>query len=322
VTDRVLVTGAAGFIGSHLCRRLVADGAEVVGLDDLSDGSLDNLRETPEVRFVEADLRDEAAVADAARGCAAIYHQGAKRSVPRSMEQPGLTTDVNVRGTLNVLLAARDAGAVVVAASSSSVYGDQTEFPLRESMTLAPRSPYAASKLALEVYCAGMYRSYGVPTVALRYFNVYGPGQDPESEYAAVVPRFAVACITGARPEVHGDGEQSRDFSYIDDVVEANLRSAKAPPEAHGMAFNIGGGGEPTSVNRLLALIADRVGVTPDPVHTESRAGDVRMTQADVSLAGRMLGYVPQVSIEDGVARTTDWFKAAAGSAPIEEVAR
>ena len=236
------------------------------------------------------------------------------------MEQPGLTTDVNVRGTLNVLLAARDAGAVVVAASSSSVYGDQTEFPLRESMTLAPRSPYAASKLALEVYCAGMYRSYGVPTVALRYFNVYGPGQDPESEYAAVVPRFAMACLTGARPEVHGDGEQSRDFSYIDDVVEANLRSAKAPPEAYGMAFNIGGGGEPTSVNRLLALIADRVGVTPDPVHTESRAGDVRMTQADVSLAGRMLGYVPQVSIEDGVARTTDWFKAGAGSAPIEEV--
>ena len=322
MTDRVLVTGAAGFIGSHLCRRLVADGAEVVGLDDLSDGTLDNLRETPEVRFVEADLRDEAAVADAARGCGAIYHQGAKRSVPRSMEQPGLTTDVNVRGTLNVLLAARDAGAVVVAASSSSVYGDQTEFPLRESMTLAPRSPYAASKLALEVYCAGMYRSYGVPTVALRYFNVYGPGQDPESEYAAVVPRFAMACLTGARPEVHGDGEQSRDFSYIDDVVEANLRSAKAPPEAHGMAFNIGGGGEPTSVNRLLALIADRVGVTPDPVHTESRAGDVRMTQADVSLAGRMLGYVPQVSIEDGVARTTDWFKAGAGSAPIEEVAR
>src|SRR5687768_6005201 len=162
---RALVTGAAGFIGSHLAHRLVADGTEVVGLDDLSDGSLDNLRDTPEVRFVEADLRDEAAVARAARGCTAIYHQGAKRSVPRSMEHPGITTDVNVRGTLNVLLAARDAGAVVVAASSSSVYGDRSEFPLRESMTPAPRSPYAASKLAVEVYCAGIGLSYDVPTV-------------------------------------------------------------------------------------------------------------------------------------------------------------
>jgi UDP-N-acetylglucosamine/UDP-N-acetyl-alpha-D-glucosaminouronate 4-epimerase len=307
--DRVLVTGAAGFIGSHICSRLVADGVQVVGFDDLSDGSLDNLRDAPEVNFIEADLRDEAAVADAARGCSAIYHQGAKRSVPRSMAHPGMTTDVNVRGTLNVLLAARDAGAVVVAASSSSVYGDQTEFPLRESMTLAPRSPYAASKVAVEVYCAGIGLSYDVPTVALRYFNVYGPGQDPESEYAAVVPRFAVACLTGAPPEVHGDGEQSRDFTYIDDVVEANLLSARAAEEAYGRAYNIGGGGEPTSVNRLLALIAERVGVVPDPVHTGIREGDVRTTQADVSLAGRLLGYVPRVDIEEGVARTVDWFR-------------
>ena len=310
MSDRALVTGAAGFIGSHLAHRLVADGVEVVGLDDLSDGSLENLRDSPEVRFVQADLCDEAAVAEAARGCTAIYHQGAKRSVPRSMEQPGMTTDVNVRGTLNVLLAARDAGAVVVAASSSSVYGDQSEFPLRESMTLAPRSPYAVSKLALEVYCAGIGLSYGVPTVALRYFNVYGPGQDPESEYAAVVPRFAIACLTGARPEVHGDGEQSRDFTYIDDVVEANLRSARAPSEAHGRACNIGGGGEPTSVNQLLALVARAAGADPDPVHTGTRAGDVRMTQADVSLAERLLGFVPTVPIEEGVRRTVEWFRA------------
>ncbi|HEX7248655.1 MAG TPA: NAD-dependent epimerase/dehydratase family protein, partial [Actinomycetota bacterium] len=159
-------------------------------------------------------------------------------------------------------------------------------------------------------YCSGIGLSYGVPTVALRYFNVYGPGQDPESEYAAVVPRFAVACLTGARPEVHGDGEQSRDFTYIDDVVEANLRAAVAPEQAHGRAFNIGGGGEPTSINRLLALVADAAGADPDPVHTGTRAGDVRTTQADVSEAEWILGFVPTVPIEEGVRRTVEWFRA------------
>jgi UDP-glucose 4-epimerase len=309
--DRALVTGAAGFIGSAICRRLVADGVEVVALDDLSDGTLDNLADVPEVRFVRADLRDEAAVLDAARGCASIFHQGAMRSVPRSIEHPGPTTDVNVRGTLNVLLAARDEGAVVVAASSSSVYGDRSEFPLRESMTPAPRSPYAASKLALEVYCAALHRSYGVPTVALRYFNVYGPRQDPASEYAAVLPRFIVACLHGTRPEVHGDGEQSRDFTYIDDVVEANVQAAAAPPEAFGLALNIGGGGEPTSINQLLALVAARLGVEPDPVHGPVRAGDVRTTQADLTLARRLIGYEPRVDVERGVALTVDHVRAA-----------
>ena len=172
-----------------------ADGLTVVGLDDLSENTADALAATPEVEFVQADLRDQAAVIAAARGCSTIYHQGAKRSVPRSMDEPALFTEVNVGGTLNVLLAAREAGAVVVSASSSSVYGDQSEFPLRESMTPRPRSPYAASKLATEIYCAGLWRSFGVPAVSLRYFNVYGPGQSPESEYAAVVPRFAVACM-------------------------------------------------------------------------------------------------------------------------------
>jgi UDP-glucose 4-epimerase len=306
---RVLVTGAAGFIGSHQCRRLVADSVEVVGFDDLSDGTLENLSDVPEVRLIEADLRDEAAVLDAARGCDVVIHLGAKRSVPRSMEEPGLTTDVNVRGTLNVLLAARESGAVVVAASSSSVYGDQTEFPLRESMRPQPRSPYAASKLADEVYAAGMWASFKIPTVCLRYFNVYGPRQDPASEYAAVVPRFAVACLTGARPVIHGDGEQSRDFTYIDDVTDANLRAAAAPESAYGEAFNVGGGGAPVSVNRLLALIAAEVGVTPDPIFEPSRAGDVRTTEADVSAAREAFGYLPSVGIEEGVRRTVAWFR-------------
>ena len=237
----MLVTGAAGFIGSHLCRRLVADGVDVVAMDDLSEGSVDALRDLPEVRFVEADIRDEATLSDAAKGCDAILHQAAKRSVPFSIREPGLVTDVNLRGSFNVLLAARDVGAVFVQASSSSVYGDQDSFPVRETMQPLPRSPYAAAKAAAELYATACWHSYRVPTVSLRYFNAYGPGQDPESEYAAVVPRFVSACLTGERPVVHGDGQQSRDFTYIDDVVEANIRAMYAKEPAYGLAFNVGG---------------------------------------------------------------------------------
>jgi len=306
---RTLVTGAAGFIGSHLCRRLVADGHEVVGLDDLSDGKLENLTDLPEVRFVEADLREQDAVQQAADGCSVIFHQGAMRSVPRSIAQPAETTDVNVRGTLNVLLAARDRPANVVFASSSSVYGDQETFPLREDMTSLLRSPYAASKLAGEAYCRSWWLSFGVPTVSLRYFNVYGPGQDPENEYAAVVPRFVMACMNGTAPEIHGDGEQSRDFTYIDDVIEANLLAGVAPEQARGRVMNVGGGREPTSVNRILEIVARLIGVKPEPVHTPSREGDVRKTEADVSLARRAIGYEPKIDIEEGLRRTVQWFR-------------
>jgi UDP-glucose 4-epimerase len=305
----VLVTGAAGFIGSNLCRRLVAEGSRVRGLDDLSDGSVENLHDVPEVDLVEADLRDERAVSEAAHGCAVVFHQGAKRAVERSMALPILTSEVNVLGTLHVLLAARDAGAVVVSASSSSVYGDQESFPLHEAQEPRPRSPYAASKLAAEIYCAAGWRAFTVPSISLRYFNVYGPGQDPANEYAAVVPRFVEACLSGCRPVIHGDGEQARDFTYIDDAIDANILAARAPEQAFGRAFNIGGGGTPTSVNRLLDLIAGICGATPEPSREPSRPGDVRLTDADVSHARDAFGYRPKVTIEEGLRRTVDWFR-------------
>lgn len=310
MSDRVLVTGGAGFIGSTLCRRLSAESFDVVALDDLSDGSLDNLNGVDGIRFVQADLRDEAAVLDAARGCSAIFHQGAKRSVPRSMIEPGLTAEVNARGTLNVLLAARESGAVVVSASSSSVYGDQDEFPLRESMTPMPRSPYATSKLAAEVYCAGLWRSFGVPAVSLRYFNVYGPRQDRTSEYAAVLPRFIVACLTGTRPVIYGDGEQARDFTFVDDVVEANVLASRAREGAFGKGFNIGSGRGPTTVNRLLEMIAAACGAQPDPIHEPPRLGDVRRSDGDTSLARRLLGFEARVELAEGLTRTVEWFSA------------
>ncbi len=307
---RVLVTGAAGFIGSHLCRRLVADGVDVVALDDLSEASVDALRHLPEVRFVEADIRDEATLSDAARGCDSILHQAAKRSVPFSILEPELVTDVNLRGSLNVMLAARDVGAILVQASSSSVYGDQDSFPVRETMRPQPRSPYAAAKAAAELYATACWHSYRVPTVSLRYFNAYGPGQDPESEYAAVVPRFVSACLTGERPVVHGDGRQSRDFTYIDDVVEANIRAMAAKEPAYGLAFNVGGGTTPTSISDLLALVGELCGVTPDPEHTPPREGDILRSEADVTLARDLLGFRPQVPIREGLRRTVEWFRA------------
>jgi nucleoside-diphosphate-sugar epimerase len=306
---KALVTGAAGFIGSRIAARLDADGHEVVGFDDLSEGTRENLEDAPGVVLVEADLRDADAVARAAEGCEVIFHEGAKRSVPRSLLEPVLTTEVNVGGTLNVLLAARRAGARVVWASSSSVYGDQDVPAQHEGLVPAPKSPYAASKLAGEAYAKAWWISLGVPTVSLRYFNVYGPRQDPMSEYAAVVPRFILACLTGSRPTVHGDGEQSRDFTFIDDVVEANLRAAGAPESAFGRAFNVGGGETPTSVNGLLSIIADLAGAEPDPIREPQREGDMRRTSADMSLSERVLGHRPAVDMREGLARTVEWFR-------------
>jgi nucleoside-diphosphate-sugar epimerase len=309
VKKRYLVTGAAGFIGSQLCSRLVADGARVVAFDDLSEGSLDRLRGLNEIDFVEGDLSNEAKVQKAAVDCEVVFHHGAKRAVERSVDMPELVTKVNVLGTLNVLTAARDVNARVVFASSSSVYGDQKEYPVSETFVPRPRSPYAASKLAAEAYARSWWHSFKTPTVSLRYFNVYGPGMDPEGMYALVVPLFIVSCLRGERPEVHGDGEQARDFTYIDDVVEANLLAAGAGEDAFGLAFNIGGGQTPTSINRLLELVGEITGTSPDPIKSPPRRGDVRTTHADISLARKLLGFHPGTSVEEGLKKTIAWFR-------------
>ena len=306
---KALVTGAAGFIGSRLSQRLLSEGHEVVGLDDMSDGSSRNISDLPGLHLVEGDLREDATVLDAAIDCDVIFHQGAKRSVPRSIEFAAETTDVNVRGTLNVLSAAREHGARVVFASSSSVYGDQSRFPLSESFDPRPRSPYAASKVAGEAYCQAWWRAFHTPTICLRYFNVFGPGQDPLNEYAVVVPRFIHACLTGQPPVIHGDGQQARDFTYIDDVVEANLLAARAGEAVWGRVMNIGGGRTPTSVNRLLEIVAAATETAPQPVHESPRPGDVRLTHADISLARSLIGYMPEIGIEEGIRRTVDWFR-------------
>jgi nucleoside-diphosphate-sugar epimerase len=312
---RFLVTGAAGFIGSHISRRLVAEGHDVVGLDDLSDGDPENLADVPEVRLERGDICDAGAVRRAGEGCDVILHQAAMKSVPRSIEEPERTTAVNVLGTMNVLLAAKDAGAAVVFASSSSVYGDQERYPVTEDMAPRPLSPYAASKLAGEGLCRAWWTSYGVPTVSLRYLNVYGPGQDPASGYASVVPRFVMACLDGARPVIHGDGEQARDFTYVEDVVEANVLAARMPDAARGGVFNIGGGGAATSVNELLAIVAELTGARPDPIREPARPGDIRRSEADIGLAAALLGYGPRLDVREGLRRTVEWFRARAGVA-------
>lgn len=305
---RTLVTGGAGFIGSHLVDALVERGDDVVVLDNLATGKAENLH--PEAKFVQGDVSQPDDVFEAMAGCELVFHQAALGSVPRSVARPLDTDRANVHGTLTVLNAAREAGVPrVVAASSSSVYGGARQVPTAEDQELIPRSPYAVSKLTGEHYSRVAWELHGIETVCLRYFNVYGPRQRPDSEYAAVIPRFIDALVNGQAPEVHGDGLQARDFTFVTDAVQANLRAASAPAEAcAGKAYNVAHG-IPHSLLDLLGILKQELAVDIEPVHVGSRPGDVRLSHADVSAAQRDLGYEPIVSFDEGLIRTLDWFR-------------
>ena len=300
---RCLVTGGAGFIGSNLDDALIARGDEVCVLDDLSTGRRDNVNAKADL--IEAEVSDPAAVRSAIAGCEVVFHQAAHRAVLRSVEDPLATDTANVHGTLTLLDAAQAAGVRrLVYASSSSVYGGADLRPTPETAPLLPRSPYAVTKLAGEHYCRVFTELHGLETVALRYFNVFGPRQGPDSMYAAVIPLFIDALRNGRRPVVHGDGQQSRDFTYIEDVVAANLAAAAAPAAlASGHAYNIACGGE-YSLLELLDHLSEIIGVKVEPEHTDPRAGDVRHSCADVSAAARDLSWKANVTFRDGLART------------------
>lgn len=303
----VLVTGGAGFIGSHLVDALVARGDAVRVLDNFFSGARENVN--PGTTLVEASVADEDAVRAAVEGIEVVFHQAAHRAVLRSVEDPIATDTANVHGTITVLKAALDAGVRrVVYASSSSVYGGAETLPTPETAPTLPRSPYAVSKLTGEHYCRVFAELYAIETVALRYFNVYGPRQRPDSAYAAVIPLFIDALRNGRAPEVHGDGKQSRDFSYVSDVAAANLAAAGAPAEASsGHVYNVAGGAS-SSLLELLDLLGGILEVEPRPVHTDPRAGDVRHTCADTHSARRDLGFECEVGFEAGLRRTVDWF--------------
>ncbi len=306
-----LVTGGAGFIGSHLVERLLGDGHRVRVLDNFSTGAPANLafaEKHDRLEVIEGDIRDLATVERVARGVAAIFHQAAMRSVPRSVDDPLGANENNVTGTLHVFEAARRLGVGrVVYASSSSVYGDRPDLPKREDQPPAPISPYAVSKAAGEQYGAVWHRLYGIETVGLRYFNVFGPRQDPTSEYAAVIPRFILWGLRGEPLEIHGDGTQSRDFTYIDNVVHANLLAAEAAG-AGGQAFNVGCG-ERISLLAVVERLEKILQRSVTRRHTPGRAGDVPHTLADLGRAKRSLGYEPLVDFDAGFRRTVEYFR-------------
>lgn len=318
--ERMAVTGGAGFIGSNLAEHLLGMGFSVTVIDNLSTGREQNLSgwsaaAGSRFQFVLADINDTVAMRHAFSGAAYVFHLAAIPSVARSVENPSATECSNINGTLSVLTAARDAGVKrVVAASSSSIYGDDPNLPKREDRVGRCLSPYALSKFVTEEYCRLFYQLYGLETVALRYFNVFGPRQDPNSHYAAVIPKFTTRMLAGEHPIVYGDGEQTRDFTFVANVIDANWKAATGPLAA-GHAFNIGCGRR-TSLNQLIEILNAILGTRLAARYEPARKGDVRDSLADVNKAGTMLGYSPAISLETGLRRVVDWYRQGAALAP------
>lgn len=305
---RILVTGGAGFIGSHIVEKLVELGHEVLVLDDLSTGREENIAHLRDsITFIKGSITDRTLLSRVMEGVQVVFHQAALGSVPRSVEDPATTHEVNITGTFNVLLTARDAGVQrVVYAASSSAYGDTPTLPKVETMLPNPLSPYAVSKLVGEYYCQVFTRVYGLETVSLRYFNVFGPRQNPHSQYAAVIPKFITAALKGEPLTVFGDGEQSRDFTYIDNVVQANLLAMESP-HAVGKVYNVACGGRYT-LNELIRQLGAILGRQLEVQYLPPRAGDVKHSEASIAEAQRDLGYIVLVPFVEGLRNTVEWY--------------
>ncbi len=308
---KYLITGVAGFIGSNLAHALLKQGQEVRGVDNFSHGRWENIADVArEFDFREADITDTYAIRSACEGVDYVLHQAALGSVPRSLTDPRATNEANVAGTLTVLEAARECGVKrVIYASSSSVYGNTPTLPKRERMPLNPISPYAVSKCASEMYCQSFYNVLGLETVSLRYFNVFGPRQHPTSQYAAVIPKFIRQLLKGEQPTIYGDGMQSRDFTFVDNVVSANLLACQSPGrKACGRAFNIAAG-KNFSLNQLYSLLQEIIGCSIPPAHAAQRQGDVRDSLADTTEAQQALGYRTLVEFREGLQKAVEWYK-------------
>lgn len=305
-----LITGGAGFIGSNLVEALVAKGERVRVLDNFSTGKRENIAPwLDRIELIEGSITDLATCHRAVEGVDYVLHQAALPSVPKSIELPIESNEANITGIVNMLVAARDAKVKrFVFAASSSAYGDTPTLPKVETMPGAPKSPYAVQKFTGELYCRAFHEVYGLETVALRYFNIFGPRQDPTSFYSAVIPKFVTACLEGEAPTIFGDGETSRDFTYIDNVVAANLAACVAESKAAGEVMNIACGGRVT-LNELAEIVREHVGKGKPAIHEAERPGDVKHSHADISRAEALIDYRPKVQFSEGIRRTVDWYR-------------
>ncbi len=307
--DKFLVTGGAGFIGSNICTKLVSQGCFVRVIDNLLTGKKSNLAGIADkIEFMEADMGNADAARAAMKGIDVVLHEGALPSVPRSIDDPAATHRHCVDATFTLLMAARDAKIKrFVYAASSSAYGDTPTLPKVETMPTNPLSPYAAAKLMCEYYCSVFYKVFGLETISLRYFNVFGPHQDPTSQYAAAIPAFVTSILKDTPPTIYGDGEQSRDFTYVDNVVEANLLAARAK-QTKGDVINIACG-EAITVNAIIDMINKIVGKNVKPTYLSSRKGDVKHSLADITLAKKLIGFKPVISFKDGLKKAIEWYR-------------